>query len=184
MALPINLITFVNDHGGQSKEVFFKQFENPFLFLDMASSAKGEKAYDTNHGKKVANGPTVADEKAEAMKSAYGIALLAKSGDNSFIRMITVGRTMNNDIVVPHPSISKFHAYFRRDPETGIVSLSDAGSSYGTVMNGKRLYKGREIPIESGAEILFADSVRGTFLSVDDFFKSMQQSFQNILEKR
>ena len=44
--------------------------------------------------------------------------------------MITVGRTENNDLVVPDEQVSKFHAFFRIVGER--VEVADAGSRNGT----------------------------------------------------
>lgn len=51
----------------------------------------------------------------------------------TFPNMITLGRTANNDIVVPDISVSKFHAWFQRT--TSKIELGDAGSKNGTRAN-------------------------------------------------
>ena len=56
---------------------------------------------------------------------------------NPFGSMITIGRAPNNDIVLPAPSVSKFHAFLRE--EAGSLLLVDANSSNGTFVNGVRL---------------------------------------------
>ena len=55
----------------------------------------------------------------------------------TFPNMITLGRTSNNDIVVPDVSISKFHAWFQRLGDR--VEVGDAGSKNGTAVNGETL---------------------------------------------
>ena len=55
---------------------------------------------------------------------------------NSF-GMVTVGRAINNDIVLPYEDISKCHAFFVSKPEGW--SLMDAGSTNGTFVRGKKL---------------------------------------------
>jgi hypothetical protein len=55
----------------------------------------------------------------------------------TFPSMITVGRTENNDLVVPDEQVSKFHAFFRLVGDK--VELSDAGSRNGTFVSGQRL---------------------------------------------
>jgi hypothetical protein len=54
-----------------------------------------------------------------------------------FTDMITVGRTANNDVPIGHPSISRFHAYFRINSKR--VELTDTGSYNGTWVNDARL---------------------------------------------
>ena len=51
----------------------------------------------------------------------------------TFPNMITVGRTANNDIVVPDVSVSKFHAWFQRSGQK--IEIGDAGSKNGTRAN-------------------------------------------------
>jgi pSer/pThr/pTyr-binding forkhead associated (FHA) protein len=77
-----------------------------------------------------------------------------------------VGRTANNDIVLPLPSISKFHAYFRLQPDR--VELNDAGSSNGTFIGALRLAsKGEPGIVVSGDILRFAD-IRMLFVSAGE----------------
>lgn len=54
-----------------------------------------------------------------------------------FPAKIMVGRTGNNDVVIPHPTISKFHAYFALTPEA--PKLIEAGSRNQSRINGERV---------------------------------------------
>jgi hypothetical protein len=57
----------------------------------------------------------------------------------TFPSKVTVGRMSNNDIVVAHPTISKFHAFFSvREEGTFLV---EAGSKNATQINGSRVTK-------------------------------------------
>jgi hypothetical protein len=71
-----------------------------------------------------------------------------------FPSMITVGRTQNNDVVVPDTSISKFHAYFRIDK--GIVEVADAQSRNGTFLGQRRLEPKQPVSIKPGEKVRFA----------------------------
>src|SRR5262245_57060749 len=51
--------------------------------------------------------------------------------------VITVGRTNDNDIVVPDINVSRLHAIFRVHADR--VDIADAGSANGTYVNGKWL---------------------------------------------
>jgi FHA domain-containing protein len=57
------------------------------------------------------------------------------TGRSPFPRMITVGRTKNNDVVLSDIGVSKFHAYFKE--EGGKLTLQDAESRNGTFANGE-----------------------------------------------
>jgi hypothetical protein len=47
--------------------------------------------------------------------------------------LITVGRAPENDVVIADRSVSRFHAFFKRD--AGSYRLQDAGSTNGTELN-------------------------------------------------
>lgn len=100
---------------------------------------------------------------------------LEKSTRNSWVGKISVGRALNNDIVLRHESVSKLHAYFfeaTRDvaeeveeikggirQEAGKLMLVDADSANGTVLNGRKLSsrvdEGEVVSV--GDEILFGE---------------------------
>src|SRR5262245_59382379 len=57
-------------------------------------------------------------ELSTGTRSSIELLLLAvRKVQDTFPSMITVGRTQNNDIVVPDVNISRFHAYFRVHPD-------------------------------------------------------------------
>jgi hypothetical protein len=49
--------------------------------------------------------------------------------------LVTLGRESTHDIVIPDPSISRFHAFAKQGAE-GEFLLQDAGSTNGTTVNG------------------------------------------------
>lgn len=66
-----------------------------------------------------------------------------------FKLMVTIGRGKQNDICIPAPEISKFHAYFMLNRST----LSDAGSTFGTCLEGEPLEPRTPTPLASGARL-------------------------------
>jgi hypothetical protein len=73
-----------------------------------------------------------------------------------FPEMITLGRTANNDVVIPDATISKFHAYFRAN-ESGAWELVDAGSRNGTKVMGRPLSAKVPVDVAVGARIRFGN---------------------------
>ena len=65
------------------------------------------------------------------------LVLPVRKRQQAFPSMITVGRTANNDVVIPDVSISKFHAFFRMQGDA--IELADAGSRNGTAIGQSRL---------------------------------------------
>lgn len=53
-------------------------------------------------------------------------------------KLIKIGRSQDNDVVLTHPSISRQHAELFSDP-MGNVFLTDLDSANGTFVNGRRI---------------------------------------------
>lgn len=105
--------------------------------------------------------------------SAEGGALTAapvrkRVDGNSFASMVTVGRAGNNDIEIPGDEVSKFHAYFTRDRE-GRLTITDAGSSFGTFVGDERLTHGKTV-LEDGMLLRFG-RVSATFHTAEGFVR-------------
>jgi len=87
------------------------------------------------------------DPHANRMELAMGLGTdpeleiipLRKLEDGIFQDKIGVGRTRNNDIVIPYARVSKFHAYFTWNEDRSEFYLTDPGSTNGTFLNGVRL---------------------------------------------
>jgi len=93
---------------------------------------------------------------------------------NAFGLGVTVGRADSNDVPLDDVSVSRFHAYFQKDPRDG-WKLYDAESSNGTWVGALRL-KGK------GGEVV-ADKSRVRFGDVElTFFEP--KSFAAYLEKQ
>jgi hypothetical protein len=85
----------------------------------------------------------------------FALPLRKRSGaDAAFRERISVGRARNKDVVLRHPSVSKFHGWFEVD-EFGAFQLFDAGSTNGTQINGKPVNARVRSPLASGDLIRF-----------------------------
>jgi len=104
------------------------------------------------------------------------------TGRSPYPRMITVGRTRNNDIVLPDESVSKFHAFFRDSAMTsqalpGTFLVYDAGSRNGTTLDGRPVPVAKEgdaVLVRSGAKLRFG-LVPLTFLDAPAFLGLVHQ---------
>jgi hypothetical protein len=74
--------------------------------------------------------------------------------DQISLERISVGRAMNKDVVLRDPSVSKFHAWFELHDEREL-SISDAGSTNHTLINGKALTPRLARHVMEGDEIAF-----------------------------
>ncbi len=81
---------------------------------------------------------------------------------------MSIGRTSNNDVVIPDLSVSRFHA-FLKPLEDGRFQLQDAGSVNGSSINGDavpRQGSGPPMDLKSGDNVRLG-RVELTFLDAD-----------------
>ncbi|MBM7115819.1 FHA domain-containing protein [Archangium primigenium] len=94
---------------------------------------------------------------------------VTKNQENAFGRGITVGRTGNNDVVLDDATVSRFHAWFQREPDGGYV-VTDAGSKNGSFVAGVRLVPRRATALADGTRLRFGQ-VEVTFYLSSGFTK-------------
>ncbi|MHC4781149.1 MAG: FHA domain-containing protein [Planctomycetota bacterium] len=170
MSIHPNVNEYLEKRSHMDREAFVNRFRTSFLVIEFGVESYSADAFRTMSAEGNGDRPT---EPAERKPVNTHIALavpVVKSERNSFLRMITLGRATNNDVVVPHPSVSKLHVYFRVDNDSGSVFVTDSGSTYGTTLDRLRLERNETYPMKSGSVLLLADSVRVTFLVSADFY--------------
>ncbi|HET9625437.1 MAG TPA: FHA domain-containing protein [Kofleriaceae bacterium] len=92
---------------------------------------------------------------------------LTKKPGASFPDRITIGRTPNNDVVIPDHSVSRLHAYAR--PADHGWRIADAGSKNGSWLDDTALEPRREVALPPGGVLTLGD-VRLTFYRARDLF--------------
>jgi hypothetical protein len=90
---------------------------------------------------------------------------LEKQADNAFAGMITLGRARNNDVVLGHAGVSKFHGYFRRVGDAW--SVCDADSSFGIYVDGARIEPQTSQPVVAGTRVCVAADESGKGLQFE-----------------
>jgi hypothetical protein len=163
---------FHKANGTEEKRRFLAKFPHPFLLVDLAAPK--------NTGKDYATFPVASkrEKSTEFEATLHGVSTLivmpvVKSSRNTFRDKITVGRSDNNDLIIQHNSVSKLHAFFRKDPCAERFSIYDAGSSFGTLVNGKAATPENGCELESGDTILFAMGISSNFFTSADFHDYM-----------
>ena len=174
MAEHTTLLQFHQKYGGLEKEAFLSKIKSPFLVVELDAKDRSKdsrfKTLDNPGEKERPTSQVYRKQRPREVREFLAIPLV-KTDRNTFHNMITLGRASNNDVVIPHASVSKLHAIFRVDPKTHKVSVSDAGSSFGTTLKGKKLEKGVSVDLESGDSMRLADSVQTTLLATEDFYE-------------
>lgn len=84
------------------------------------------------------------------------VAWVQKRSEGIFSSLIGIGRTRNNDIVLPMPGVSKYHAYIQLDEASGVYSIADAGSKNGTHVDGILLEARSPKALSDAALVSFA----------------------------
>lgn len=93
---------------------------------------------------------------------------VARKGDAK-ASVVNLGRTANCDVWLDSRSVSKLHAFFRRDGQG--FTITDVGSSNGTKLNGVVLKKGIPEPVKDGDSLQVAGTFRVMFQSNKTFFR-------------
>ena len=113
-------------------------------------------------------------EEKESMLQARVIPLQKREVSSSE-RMIFVGRSANNDIVLANKLVSKLHAYFCQIPGSGVVQLVDMSSTNGTFVNGTRLAPSVKSNLEDEDVISFGPETKLEFFSPAAFYQLLQK---------
>jgi hypothetical protein len=83
------------------------------------------------------------------------VTSVCKGAASAFSGQISVGRTRTSDVSLPYARLSKFHAYFTWEGEPRLYSLTDAGSTNGTFVDGRRLTPKVAAPLPDGSYVTF-----------------------------
>jgi len=108
----------------------------------------------------------------DAPKQGEPLAIPILKGRASVFPMgITIGRTENNDVVLRHEQVSRFHAYVQLTAEG--LSLVDADSKNGTWVNGMQLVPTRPQPLPPTALIKFGE-LQVRFYTAESFIEYLR----------
>jgi len=163
-----------------NREAFMEEFPEPVLVRKEAVAepdpGPGGLGFSTLRIDVTGEGPGLA-----GMGIPHGdvpVYPVRDSGRNSHVGLITTGRTEANDIGLPIPGISKLHAYFLVDPETGQWCLVDNNSTNGTFLGGERLGGKQPVALFDGQVISFAEVAEFTFYFPEGLFELLSSAAQ------
>jgi hypothetical protein len=173
MEFPPTLQNFRAKIGNVPKTSFIRSYPGPFLLFRIGILHGDQSGLGLDTRKFAARKTTDSDPAGARRALDIFLSQVVKTGKNPHEGKITVGRGLNSDIVIPHPSVSKFHAYFQSESKGKVWKLWDHSASYGTEVQGIGIARGSFRVLHSGDVIHFAGSVQATFLSAPDFFDYM-----------
>lgn len=94
-------------------------------------------------------------------------------------RFYSVGQTRNNDVTIRDVSVSKFHAFFQDAEDGTSLTLQDARSTNGTLVDGERVPRqgeGDPVQVRTGALVRFG-AVELTFLGAREFYNLVRSVY-------
>jgi hypothetical protein len=152
-----------SDAARLSPEEFETQHGNAFLLLSSTGFKQSKSATSTE--------VLLLDLEEEVGERTAGVSIRVlpiRAAESALTHLITIGRTSKNDVTISDISVSRFHAFFKRNPAGGF-QLHDAGSTNGTTVNGSSVptkEAGPPTNLKSGDNIRFGQ-VDVTFLQAD-----------------
>ncbi len=123
------LESLCDDARALSPETFAERHGNGFL-LATAARVDGRRGESTTH-------LLLGDDDPSARTADLGMAVYPlRPRHASPSDLVTLGRESRHDLVIPDASVSRFHAFAKRDAD-GRFLLQDAESTNGTSLNGR-----------------------------------------------
>jgi FHA domain len=98
---------------------------------------------------------------------------------NPFEGGISLGRASVNDLVLPHKSISRFHAYFQHETTSARWAVADAASRNGTQADGLLLKPNVPAVLGSAHRLRIGD-LDLTFLSSEGFVRWLKKVVETV----
>ncbi len=170
----IKLAAFAAQHDDMDLDLFKARYKVPFLLVESAPSKENrEKSFRTLAPEE----DTKQKGQSALLDSDFSeqyVSTVEKSGRNAFKNMVTIGRSVNNDIIVTSLSVSKLHAYFRYDSELGMYTVTDVGSTNGSSYDGENLEPNVPRLLSSRKTLMLGGSVRCTFFTPSHFFEFLE----------
>jgi pSer/pThr/pTyr-binding forkhead associated (FHA) protein len=138
------------DARSLTQDVFEDQHGSAFLMI-------GDIDLDAPRGPgaTVARMDYVDDPDARPVEFNPNVHPIRRTG-RSVGHLVSVGRTSNNDVVVPDVSVSRFHAFLKERHGDSPWSIQDAGSTNGTEVNAQPIPSqgnGAPVTLKSGDRI-------------------------------
>jgi hypothetical protein len=149
--------TLLDEARTLTREQFSKKHPDRTLLIPLVQGPKDPTRITTRVMKQ--------DPKERARMDAlpFDVVPVRKVGTNQANNLITIGRADTNDVVIPSSEVSKMHAFFMLDHASGLLTLTDAGSTNGTKVDGRPLQPRVQAEPLKGGEDLLIGTIKVTF---------------------
>jgi len=171
------VLDYLHSFKGLGPEQFLATYKHPFLvenYLAPSSKIKLGRVETISEFELNDTLPSNSNREDESLLQARVIPLEKRDIDSSE-RMIFVGRSANNDIVLPNKMVSKLHAYFCQVPGSGVMQLVDMNSTNGTFVNGTKLSPSVKSSLQDEDVISFGPETKLEFFSPASFCQLLQE---------
>jgi hypothetical protein len=167
--LPIQLDVLRPMLNAMNERELRAQVGNAFLVRSLSPDEGGDDA------RQVTLGSFDPKRIVRSTRSQQWVHLVGRTPRNAFDKFIAIGRTRNNDVVINHPTVSRFHAFIV-DGGGGHHQLYDAGSRLGSLVDGVTApqYEGGEPRPLSSCSVVRVGSVELTFFDAAGLLANLQ----------
>lgn len=142
--------------AGLTRDDVQQRFGNAFLVIQGHAPAALKLEDDATHD----TIETVGVGSAPLAMPVRGLVYVVVKKPASTFAWVSVGRHENNDVHMPHGSVSRFHALIRE--ERGVFTIHDAKSANGTTLGGVKVPahgSGAGAVLTGGALVCFGEVV-------------------------
>jgi pSer/pThr/pTyr-binding forkhead associated (FHA) protein len=157
-----------------SKSGFEKTHPYPFLVELDPRPPDGEDSRDFETLASKGRDDRERFQKSSQIDMTSRLFRVVKRDKTTFGNKISVGRSMNNDIVLRHPSISKFHAFFTVGDVRIEYHLTDVNSTNGSFLNDVRLTPMKKDEVRFGDRVSIGGELQFLFLNAQDLFSRIK----------
>ncbi|MBK7862769.1 MAG: FHA domain-containing protein [Archangiaceae bacterium] len=168
--MPIGFSYYCRRYLNEPAEQLRKSIDAPVLYWAVPATSHQDEAWAGTAAGAPLKAPLAGEPVIFELKKSPG-------KPNAFAMGVTVGRIDSNDVVIDDGSVSRFHAYFQKDPRTPDWNLVDAESKNGTWAGPLKLQPNERARVTDGTKVRFGD-VELTFLSLDGLFELIRNGLK------
>ncbi len=156
--------------AGKTREQFLASFPAPALLAVVGDggSGPGAAAETVDPNDSGVQLLTVSIKSTAILRYLGKLAFVTKRPGNPFAHLISVGRSVSNDVTVAVDSVSKVHGYFVR--EGSGWSFTDHGSTNGSTLAGRDLEPGEKYPLHDGVVLQLGLEASLQYLSPESLY--------------